>query len=269
MVLATMCVGASGYVINDYFDTRTDQINRPQRVVVGKFVSRRETMALHVVFSLMSIILGTLVSARVGLPSLGIIYAMITGLLWFYSTTYKRQIFLGNFVVALLTAIVPYMVLLYEIPMIRKAYMPDMNYFHVSLAYIWYWVSAFAVFAFMMSVIREIIKDIEDIEGDTLHGRNTLPIKWGVKAVKIIVLSLTIISLALLGWLMYNFVFDKLSVSYLIVTVCLPWIYTIFYTLKGKTPSDFHKASIGCKITMLTGLGYALIARYIILSQFT
>jgi len=267
MVIATACVGASGYVINDYFDTRTDLVNKPNRVVVGKYISRRLTMAIHVVFSLIATLLGTLVSMRIGLPILGLIFLMITGILWFYSTSYKRQAFLGNFIVALLTAIVPFMVLLFEIPLLRKAYLVELNLFHIQLSILWIWVAAFAAFAFLMSLIREMIKDCEDIEGDLIHERKTLPIQWGIKSVKGIVIGISTVSLILLSWLAYTFIYDIYSVIYLFVAVCLPWIYMIILTSKAKIPTQFHKASIWCKITMLAGLGYTLVARYIIMSQ--
>jgi 4-hydroxybenzoate polyprenyltransferase len=267
LVMATVCVGASGYVINDYFDTRTDLVNKPNRVVVGKYISRRSAMAIHVVFSLAATILGTLVSMRIGLPILGIIFLMITGILWFYSTSYKRQAFLGNIIVAFLTAMVPFMVLLFEIPLLRKTYLIELKLLHIQLSILWIWVSVFAAFAFLMSLIREMIKDCEDIEGDIIHERKTLPIQWGIKWVKALVISLSVLSLIFLTWLVYSYIFDIYSVVYIFVAVFLPWIYMTIICSKATTPAQFRKASMWCKVTMLTGIGYSLVARYIIMSQ--
>ncbi len=267
LVLATACVGASGYVINDYFDTRTDLVNKPNRVVVGKYINRRLAMAIHVVFSLVATLLGTLVSMRIGLPILGGVFLFITGVLWFYSTTFKRQAFLGNLIVSLLTAMVPFMVLLYEVPLLRKVYANELKLFHIELSILWIWVAAFAVFAFLMSLIREMIKDCEDIEGDIIHERNTLPIQWGIKPVKVLVVAISIVSLLLLAWLVYEYVFDIYSVIYLAVAVCIPWMYMVILSIKATTPAQFRKASLWCKITMLTGIGYALVVRYVILQM--
>ncbi|NJO93104.1 MAG: UbiA family prenyltransferase [Chloroflexia bacterium] len=112
LMLATVCLTAAGYVINDYFDTKTDSLNRPKTVIVGKSISRRSAMAIHIVLNAIGVIGGFYASWKVGHPKFGFIFVLAAGILWYYSTTYKRQFLVGNLIVSLLTAMVPLMVIL-------------------------------------------------------------------------------------------------------------------------------------------------------------
>ena len=107
LVLSALLITAAGYVINDYFDTRTDMLNRPETVVVGRSVSRRSAMLLHIILNIAGVGLGIYLSLYIGILSLGVAYLLAAGLLWFYSTTYKRQFLIGNLIVAVFTAMVP------------------------------------------------------------------------------------------------------------------------------------------------------------------
>ncbi|HPX05845.1 MAG TPA: UbiA family prenyltransferase, partial [Tenuifilaceae bacterium] len=114
LVLATVFIAAAGYVINDYFDTRADLINHPESVIVGRKIARRTAIILHLGLSLVGVVLGTVVSFLIGKPTYSIIFLLVAGMLWFYSTTYKRQFLIGNIIVAFLSALVPMLVLVFE-----------------------------------------------------------------------------------------------------------------------------------------------------------
>ena len=116
LIMATGLITSAGYIINDYFDRKTDMINKPYKVIVGRFIKRRIAMVLHSVFNILGIIAGTYISYKNGLKFMSIIYIIASGILWFYSTNYKKQIIVGNLIVALLTAMIPMLVILYEIP---------------------------------------------------------------------------------------------------------------------------------------------------------
>ena len=122
LVLATVFIAAAGYIINDYFDTQADLINKPSRVVVGIKISRREAMTMHALLNIIGVGIGVYLAFYVGIPSLSFVFLMATGLLWFYSTNYKRQFLVGNLSVAFLTGLVPLMVVLFEIPMLNREY---------------------------------------------------------------------------------------------------------------------------------------------------
>lgn len=159
LVAATVLIAAGGYVINDYFDRKMDRVNKPGSVIVGKLIYPRHAMAYHLIFSISGVLIGTWVSFRAGLLFLSLIFYMVSGLLWFYSTTYKRELLLGNIIVALLTALVPFLVLLYELPLLARNYGAMAS---PVVRYLLIWVLGFSLFAFMLNLIREIIKDAED-----------------------------------------------------------------------------------------------------------
>ncbi|MBI4645657.1 MAG: UbiA family prenyltransferase [Bacteroidia bacterium] len=122
LVFSTICITAAGYAINDYFDRKADYINRPDSVVVGKHIHQRFAMILHIVLNIIGILLGIYVSYKINLIEIAVIYPIVTGLLWFYSTTYKNHFLTGNIIVALLASLVPLLVVIYEIPMLNQKY---------------------------------------------------------------------------------------------------------------------------------------------------
>ena len=122
LVLSTVFIAGAGYIINDYFDTRTDMINKPARVVVGVEVGRRQAMILHAMLNIIGVGIGIYLGFYIKLPALSLVFMLATGLLWFYSTTYKRQFLVGNLSVSFLTGLVPLMVVLFEIPLLNRAY---------------------------------------------------------------------------------------------------------------------------------------------------
>jgi len=262
LVAATVFIAAGGYVINDYFDIKTDIINRGE-VIVGSKISQQKAMMLHNILNLIGIALGFFISWRSGYTLLGAMFLMVSGLLYFYSASYKRQFLIGNIIVAFLTAMVPMLVAIYEWPAVYRFYTinavetPD-------LSFIFYWIGGFAVFAFLTTLTREIIKDIEDYEGDAAFGRNTVPIVLGILTSKIIVIALIVIIIALLYFVWYLFLFDKYTLIYITVFIAIPLIFVIAIMLRSINSRQFKKASMLMKIIMLTGILYSLVVKALI-----
>ncbi len=270
LVISTIMIAAAGYVINDYFDTKTDIINRPKRVVVGKHISRRTSIRLHIIFSLVGILIGFYISYKINLWKLVYIHVLVTGLLWFYSTSYKRQFLTGNIIVALLTALVPLMTILYEIPPLNVEYSETLillkqNFYNIS-----YWILGFTIFAFLTTIVREIIKDIEDFEGDRAYGRRTMPVVSGIKITKIVVITITIIVILMLFFvyffklhnLSYYGGFKYMSAIYLTIFLLIPNTFFIYKLIKAKSKEDWHFANNLSKIIMLFGILYSLVVCY-------
>jgi len=168
LVFATVCITAGGYVINDYFDIRTDLVNKGE-VIVGTKIPRRRAMMWHNILSGLGVVAGFWVSHRIGYLWLGIVFLLVSGLLYFYSVIYKKQFLIGNILVAILTSFVPLMVVVYELPAIYNYYGPELVSLY-SMKIIFYWVAGFSVFAFLTTLAREIVKDMEDFEGDKAYG---------------------------------------------------------------------------------------------------
>ncbi|UOG75565.1 geranylgeranylglycerol-phosphate geranylgeranyltransferase [Hymenobacter tibetensis] len=160
LVLATLCVGAAGYIINDYYDVKIDAINRPGRLVVGREVNRRRAMLAHLLLSGLGVGMAGMLSPLLGVVNLGSAL-----LLWGYSVRFKRVALVGNVSIATLTAA---LVLLPELQL------------RTGNDNVW----VYALAAFLLTVVREIVKDVEDMRGDAQHDCHTLPIVWGVARTK-------------------------------------------------------------------------------------
>lgn len=270
LVFSTILIAAAGYIINDYFDTRADLINKPARVVVGVSISRKEAMILHMIFNVIGVGIGVYLAFYIGLPSLSLVFVLSTGLLWFYSTNYKKQFLVGNLIVSFLTALVPLMVVLFEIPLLNREYGEVMIRYDSSFFYLFAWVSAFSFFAFITTLIREIIKDAEDLEGDNAYGMRTVPIVLGTFWTRVLVVCLISLTLATLIFLLFKFIFysvvppDYISLVYFSVFLLLPMVLLAIQVLTARDKRAYHRASILIKLIMLFGILYSVLVFYLV-----
>jgi 4-hydroxybenzoate polyprenyltransferase len=264
LVISTCLITAAGYVINDYFDIRADLINRGT-IIVGNTVTRRMAMFYHNVLNILGVIGGTYVSARIGFFWLGIIFVLTSGLLYFYSATYKRQFLIGNIIVAVLVAMVPMLVVIYDGAPIYSYYSQASVDFP-GVAILFYWVGGFALFAFLTTLIREIIKDMEDCEGDRETGRKTLPVISGLLTCKSVVIFLSLMTVALLYITWFTFLNDRITLIYVSLLLTVPFALVIYKIITGKEKHQFHTASRLMKLIMLAGILYSLVAGAIITS---
>ena len=271
LVISTILIAAAGYVINDYFDTRTDRLNRPNEVVIDKEIPRRYAILLHLIMNFIGVGIGIYLSFYIKVPGLSIVFIVTAGLLWFYSTDYKRQFLIGNILVSIMTAAVPILVILYEMPLLNEVYGSIMIQNKANFNYIFYWIAGFGFFAFLLTLIREIIKDMEDFEGDSAYGMNTIPIILGTKSTKIILASLIIVCLASILWVLVEFILftrefvDYISGVYFSILIFTPFIILLTKLIFAKNKRDYYIASRLTKVIMLAGILYAFIVRYIVL----
>ena len=262
LVAATVFITAGGYVINDYFDIKTDLINKG-KVIVGTKIPRRKAMMWHSILNVAGVAAGFYISYKAVYIWLGTMFLLVSGLLYFYSASYKRQFLIGNIIVAILTAMVPLLVVFYEWPALYKYYtinairLPHINF-------IIYWVGGFALFAFLTNLIREIIKDIEDFEGDSAYGRNTVPVVLGVLTSKIVSISLIVVTLIMLYIIWHFFVNDIITFIYLSVAIVFPLLYVIYKLVISSEKKQLHSASRIMKIVMLTGVLYSVVVKVIL-----
>lgn len=270
LVFSTMLIAAAGYIINDYFDTQADLINKPARVVVGVAISRKVAMIMHMIFNIAGVGIGVYLAFYVGLPSLSLVFVLSTGLLWFYSTNYKRQFLVGNLAVAFLTGLVPLMVVLFEIPLLNKAYGEVMIRYDANFSYLFAWVSAFSFFAFITTLIREIIKDAEDLEGDNAYGMKTVPIVLGSFWTKFVVVTLVALTLFALVFLLLKYIYfsvdpaDYISLVYFSVFLVLPLLLLVFQVMAAASKRTYHRASTLIKLVMLFGILYSAVVFYLV-----
>jgi 4-hydroxybenzoate polyprenyltransferase len=226
--LATVLIAASGYIINDYYDIKIDLVNKPERVVIGRYVKRRWALLINQAFNGLGIALGLLVSKKTALVNLFAVFC-----LWLYSNKLKRLAFWGNLMVAILTGFSLLVLAVYYPGHQREV-----------------WV--YATFSFFITLIREIIKDMEDVKGDEKHGCRTLPIIWGIARTKNLVFGLISIFISILFMLAIQLHNDRLS--YIFLLLMIPVGFLTYKLVYADKPSDFAFLSNACKIIMLIGV---------------
>ncbi len=256
LVAASILIAGAGYIINDYFDINIDAINKPQRMVIGKTIKRRWAIIFHWLFSGMGILLSVYVTYKTKVWPIAIVNFICVLALWFYSTNFKKQLLSGNLVIAGLTAwtiLVVYFFVGADLFSIN-GWAAETNSFNVRRLF--KFTLLYAGFAFVTTLIREVIKDLEDMEGDRKYGCNTMPIAWGVPtskvftAVWIIVAGATLIIVQLYTWQSGKWI----AALYFLFFI----IYPLFYLLRkfkiAKTSADYGKLSNIIKLIILAGI---------------
>ena len=225
-------------------------------------------MVFHIVFNSVGILSGILLAWKVHSLYLGIIFIVGSGILWFYSTTYKRQLVIGNVIVSFSTGMVPVLVLLFELPLLSSRYGSIIDAMGVNASQLAGWILGFAVFGFLISVIREIVKDTEDFEGDQAYGMQTLPIVIGIRWTKVILFGLILIFIAGLVCVYLFHLRYNIALFYLIIFQLLPVAVISIILYRAHSKRNYQKISTILKIMMLTGISFAFIARYFIVNHY-
>jgi 4-hydroxybenzoate polyprenyltransferase len=264
IALATVLIAAAGYIINDYFDIKIDIINRPEKVILEKKIPLKQAILMHSFLNVVGLLLALFVALQAHHWPWVFFQLTCTVLLWFYSTHFKRMFMSGNVIVALLTAFTIIVLIWYE-PVLRsyatQSAMIDMNGQRMPNPF---WVlMIYTFFAFMLTWMREIVKDMEDFKGDAEQGCVTMPIKWGLQKSQWFAQGLGIIAIIPLingayklitaGWWMLG--------SYAMLALVLPLIAWIYNLKKEATTQHYAKASKHIKIIMVLGI-FSLVIYY-------
>lgn len=251
IVLASLFIAAAGYIINDYFDINIDEVNKPQQMIVDKIISRRWAIAWHFMLSATGIIL-----TIVALPFLQKWYLILANifsvaLLWFYSTDFKKKLLIGNIIIALLTAWTV-MILFFSKVSLKDAFgtenIMEHKFFRIGFLY--------AGFAFISTLIREAIKDMEDREGDEKYGCRTMPIIWGVNVAKVytavwLIALIAVLVIVQVYILQFRWWWPAVYSGVLII---LPLVFILFKLFRALTSQQFHNLSRSMKWVMLAGI---------------
>jgi len=252
LLVASVLIAAAGYIINDYFDINIDLVNKPKGNVVDAVVPRRWAMALHFVLSGMGLLLSAYISWRTGLWYILLGNFMCVLLLFGYSVSLKRKLLVGNIIISLLTAWVIIIICIAEIKIATQvaAAVAEASSKIIRIGIL------YAAFACISSLIREAIKDIEDLQGDQKYGCRTMPIAWGVNATKVYVAVWLVVILALLVILqIYVFRFEWWwAMAYSIVFIIVPLVLLFFRLFKAQTQKHYHQLSNWTKLVMLSGI---------------
>jgi len=265
VVFSTICTAAAGYAINDYFDVKTDKINRPGKVVVGKTIARRKAVMTHIILSASGVLLGGFVTWRAGIPELVLVFIVVAGMLWLYSSIYKRLFLIGNIIVALFFALVPMMALL-DIPPIYRVYETFLLEKDANLNFAVFWILGVAAFAFLITLSHQIIKDAKDFEGDAAYGCRSLPIVLGDRYAKCTIIGINASIVVILA-LMYHFFLRQLAGTftffYMLLLLVVPITFISWEVLKATTSNDYRRAGNQMKWVMLAGIAYSGILLFV------
>ena len=269
LVISTVLIAAGGNVINDYFDTRIDRINRPHNVIVGRTVKRRVAMVFHVVLSAVGLVIGLFVAWHTGQHVLALIPVFSIGALWTYSTTFKRRFLIGNGLVAVLTALVPLSVGLYEIPMQHQQYagmlqgnVRNAEDLALFLNVLWSWIIGYSAFAFLSTLVRELQKDMADMKGDVAAGCRTVPIVLGQTWARVLVI--TYIFILVIGLLAIRRVYlnDEMSFWYFGIGIIAPLLLSAGFTYNARTRREHNTAGMIMKFAMVMAVGFSFLIRF-------
>ena len=228
LCLSTVMIAAGGYIINDYYDVKIDFINKPARVVVSKSIPRRLAIFFHVLLSCVGILIGALLSLKIAIINLFSVF-----LLWLYSNNLKRQPLVGNLSIALLTGLSIYAVGVF----FKTTYTL---------------VIVYAAFSFFMTLIREIVKDMQDLKGDNTFGCKTLPIVWGMRKTKRFIYVLLLVFAG--AGMYFNYYYLGWPVYYVIAFLFLPLMLLLVRLIRADTTKDYVWLSNFCKFIMLLGI---------------
>lgn len=261
LVFSTVLIAAGGYAINDYFDVKIDRVNKLKRVIVDRYVKRRVAMTLHITLTSLGFVLATYLSWRLGMWRMSSLFIFVIFTLWFYSTNLQHQTLTGNIAIALMAAFVPLIVGLFEIPLQNAAHPELIKDYGYSIFNIpAYWVIGFSVVLFLLTLIREVTKDVIDIRGDKMFGAATFPIRFGVKASKSLIILLYALFGALLTWAYFNFLHVHLGMGTIFSILVLLLILQFILIFRARTKKHFaYSSSLNNAITVIIIMSLYLI----------
>ena len=222
LTIAVCCLVSAAYVINDYFDTKTDRLSGSRKVIVGKTITRRNAIILHSVFNVIAVVGACYLGWRIRHGELGVIFILVSLLLWLHASRLKKNFIWGNVIVAFFAAMVPLVAVVFEIPsssvVVRGLVLRE--------------VCVYVFFLFLNMLVYEMNKDIFSMEGDKAQGIRTLPVAMGVEGTRVVMACMVGVSvLALWVWYFVAFYPNIFVCLYFIVGLCVPcaiYLYTVF-----------------------------------------
>lgn len=255
LMISTVFMAAWGYAFNDVEDEKVDAINKDEKRIIGKTFSKQTGLRIAYSFLVLSLIPALYLSINLEMIQLMLLHILIGTGLWYYSTRLKKTVLLGNITISAFTALSIFIVWLYHLVVLKMDSTLMVNSQKV-VPFINQIVLYYAAFAFVISMIREIIKDVEDQNGDAQHKIKTFVVKFGLTKTKLLVYSLGILMLLMLGsaiYLGYLFQWTQLYI-YLGVAVGIPLLYFLKSLKNSQTTEDFSNLSILAKVIMLAGI---------------
>lgn len=254
LIVATLFITMGGYLINDLFDMQADGINKPGENQVGKKFAVARIQLLYWIFTIAGVLAGTYLSWTLNQINYALIFVFAAGLLWFYSERYQCIPVVGNIVVAFLSALSFGLVWLFEFFALSnnaevfaavQSSFPLVNHFMLM----------YMSFAFITSLLREVVKDVEDTEGDSRFGCNSFAVVYGEKKSKLLAIGIAIAGLIFSVWFQASFF--RAGFYYLFgyfILIDLLFLTAILWISQARKKSDYKRLTFFLKLIMLIGI---------------
>ncbi|MEZ4873921.1 MAG: geranylgeranylglycerol-phosphate geranylgeranyltransferase [Flavobacteriaceae bacterium] len=249
LVMATVCIAAGGNIINDIYDVGIDTINKPKRVIVGKSISEKTAYTYYMLLTSTGVVLGFVLSNVIGKSNLAVVFILVAALLYWYASFLKSVLLLGNILISLLVGFSLLLLVLFNIfPSLNEMDKPIQLLLSKT-------VLGYAIAAFYFNLMREIVKDIQDINGDKNGGRTTLPMVLGISRTTLLLFAMALFGLFLLLLFCYhNLYTHPVVLFYFIFLICGPLLVFAMKAWSASKPKDFQRLSLLLKIIMFIGV---------------
>ena len=259
LVLATLCIAAGGNIINDLYDLEIDRVNKPDKVLIGKSINERTANNLFFILNIIGVGIGFYLSNAIGRPGFSALFIAISALLYLYAANLKSILLVGNILVSILVAMSFIIVAIYDL---LPAITPENK---ATQSLVFSYVLKYAFFAFFVNFIREIVKDLLDVDGDKKGGISTLPIVLGRKrAVRITFILAGILIFTVLSY-MYNALYtQKAATLYFLFGIVGPLLFFCIKSWDADTKKEYRLLSAILKWVMFIGICSLLLFRFFV-----
>ncbi len=249
LVIITVAIAGAGNVVNDIFDEVVDRINKPDKMIVWRLIPEKTAYNFYIILNVVGVGLGFYLANTIEHAGLTAVFIAISALLYIYATHVKSMVLVGNVLISFLVAMSLVVLILFDI---YPAIDTDEMTLQIKASKI---VLLYAGFAFYINLIREIVKDIQDIDGDKNGGRNSLPITFGRKRTTYIVFVLGVLGFLNTLWFTYDLLYIYKWLSfYFIFLIAAPLLFFCIKAWNAKSKIDFSFLSLLLKIIMLLGI---------------
>ncbi len=249
LVIATVCIAAAGNIINDIYDVEIDRINKPNKVLIGKKISEKKANRWYIALNVIGVGIGFYLSNSIGKSNFAALFIVISALLYLYASYLKGILLISNFLISLLVAMSILIVGLFDLlPAINaQNQTSQFTVFKILLDY--------ALFAFLLNFIREIVKDIQDINGDKNGGMNSLPIAIGRKRATTVVFVLGVFTILTVILYSYTYLYHtQIVVLYFLFLIVAPLLYFCVKAWSAEQRKDYVLLSKLLKLIMFLGM---------------
>ena len=246
LLFSILLIVGAGYTINDYFDIKVDSENKDEHVIVGRTIKRRIALVIHFILTSIGLILGFYIAYKINQLVISIVLIVCAYILWIYNLKLKHIFFLANLIVAGLSAVFVTSIATLEI-FLKYNHNTSINNIKTLIL--------IATFAFILSLMNEIIKDLRTVQGDKKYKIRTLPTVWGLLKTKEFLKWLSIITAFIISTIaITKFKTNITALSYAFIFIIGPLFLLNVWVYKAQHTIDYERISKLNKFIIFTGI---------------